>query len=127
MNINEKLISCIHVHVQVHSKHKLYEIQVLLNHIDFITNGYKRLSWTNSNDPRQRVPLTFEIHPRSCTLYNVQEVQCTLVNYCSMANVILLNGYFAVQSVGPKIHLDSQSIRGKPLRGFKPGVSHRSQ
>ena len=31
------------------------------NDIDFITNGFKRFSWTNSTDPSKRVPLSTKV------------------------------------------------------------------
>ena len=35
--------------------HYILLLKHLSSHIDFITNGFKRLSWTNSTDPRQLV------------------------------------------------------------------------
>ena len=37
--------------------HYILLLKYLYNHMDSITNGYKRFSSTNSTDPRQRVPL----------------------------------------------------------------------
>ena len=45
------------ISMHVYVDHYILLLKHLANHIDFITNGCKRFSWTNSTDRRQHVPL----------------------------------------------------------------------
>ena len=74
--------------------HCILLLKHLSNHMHFIKKGYKRFLYTNSSDPRQRVPLN--VIPIGLFMSKFSKMNLDEQNKLKMINSISLPNYFVI-------------------------------